>query len=410
MKKVMILGAGFEFCGLVEKAKKMGCYTVVCDGYPDAPAKALADKAYTVDVRCIDEIAEICKKECVDNIVTSFSDILFECMIKISAKAGLPCYVKPEMVPAYREKPVTKRICHELGIKVPRFATLRSDFIDEQVQDFEFPCVVKPVDGYGSRGLSVVYSVDEIRKRFDDADVFRRGTILLEEYSSGQELNVMGFVIDGKVNIISIADRNTQKIWDDYVPMLYDVIYPSTIYDTVYDHITETLNKFVAYTGQKSGPIATQCFWTGTEIEVCEIAGRFFGFEHELATYCNGLDIEQLLLDHRYAPQHALEALKHHNAKGTRYSAGIYLNTIQDGVVCDQQSVFDLAKLPMVKECVPFYKIGDTVKRFGPKPYAVRYYLIADSSKALRAAEREIINGVSIRGERGENLIWTPVL
>ena len=107
-KRVMILGAGFEFCGLVEKAKKMGCYTVVCDGYPDAPAKALADKAYTIDVRHIDEIAEICKKERIDNVVASFSDILFECMIKISAKAGLPCYVEPKMLPAYREKTITK--------------------------------------------------------------------------------------------------------------------------------------------------------------------------------------------------------------------------------------------------------------------------------------------------------------
>ena len=98
LRRVMILGAGFEFCGLVIKAKQMGCYVVVCDGYADAPAKKLADKAYTADVREIDAITDICKQERIDNIITSFSDILLECMVKISYAAGLQCYIKPEKI------------------------------------------------------------------------------------------------------------------------------------------------------------------------------------------------------------------------------------------------------------------------------------------------------------------------
>lgn len=409
-KRVMILGAGFEFCGLVEKAKKMGCYTVVCDGYPDAPAKALADKAYTIDVRHIDEIAETCKKERIDNVVASFSDILFECMIKISAKAGLPCYVEPKMLPAYREKTITKSICEKVGVKVPKFTQLKADFTDDQIQDFKFPCVIKPVDGYGSRGLSVVHSIDEVRERFAAADVFQQGTVLLEEYSRGQELNVMGFVVDGKVRILSVADRNTQIIWDNYIPVLYDVSYPSKFLDIVYDKVEDALNKFVSYTGQRSGPIATQCFWTGEEIEICEIAGRFFGLEHELVEYNNGLDIEQLLLDHRYAPERVAAQLKHHNAKGLHCSTGVYLHTIHDGIVCNQESIFNLAKLPAVKEFVPFYKVGDKVGRFGPKQYAVRYFLAANSSEEIDATERKILREINIQGEHGENLLWIPVL
>lgn len=37
-----------------------------------------------------DAIAELCKKERVDGIITSFSDLLMECMVKIAAKADLP--------------------------------------------------------------------------------------------------------------------------------------------------------------------------------------------------------------------------------------------------------------------------------------------------------------------------------
>ena len=48
-QRLMILGSMDEFIEIVNKAKKRGIYTVVCDGYPDGPAKKYADKAY----RCV---------------------------------------------------------------------------------------------------------------------------------------------------------------------------------------------------------------------------------------------------------------------------------------------------------------------------------------------------------------------
>ena len=39
-----------------------------------------------------------------------------------------------------------------------------------------------------------------------------------------------------------------------------------------------------------------QFFWSpGETISVCEVAGRFFGYEHELVDYCCGLKLENLL-------------------------------------------------------------------------------------------------------------------
>ena len=58
-QRLMILGSMDEFIELVNKAKKRGIYTVVCDGYPDGPAKKYADKAYDIDIRKVDEIVEV---------------------------------------------------------------------------------------------------------------------------------------------------------------------------------------------------------------------------------------------------------------------------------------------------------------------------------------------------------------
>ena len=79
--KVLILGTLGEFTELVKKAKEKGYETVVCDGYADGIARTYADKAYTIPVTDVDAIALMCREEGVDGIITSFSDLLLECMV-----------------------------------------------------------------------------------------------------------------------------------------------------------------------------------------------------------------------------------------------------------------------------------------------------------------------------------------
>lgn len=117
--KVLILGTLGEFTELVKKAKEKGYETVVCDGYADGIARTYADKAYTIPVTDVDAIALMCREEGVDGIITSFSDLLLECMVKIADKAGLPCYLKPEQLSWYRDKSACRDVLDKLGLPAP---------------------------------------------------------------------------------------------------------------------------------------------------------------------------------------------------------------------------------------------------------------------------------------------------
>ena len=119
--RIFILGSSEEFIQLVKLSKARGICTIVCDGNPDGPAKKEADIVYDVDVRSTEKIAEICRKERVDGILTAFSDLLLECMVKIAAKAGLPCYLIPEQLKFYRDKSVMKKMFASLDIPTPRY-------------------------------------------------------------------------------------------------------------------------------------------------------------------------------------------------------------------------------------------------------------------------------------------------
>ena len=88
--RLLILGTLGEFVQLVCKAREKGYYTIVCDGYPDGPAREFADEAYQIPVTDTEKIAELCREKKIDGIITSFSDLLLECMVKIADRAGIP--------------------------------------------------------------------------------------------------------------------------------------------------------------------------------------------------------------------------------------------------------------------------------------------------------------------------------
>lgn len=308
--KVLILGTLGEFTELVKKAKEKGYETVVCDGYADGIARTYADKAYTIPVTDVDAIALMCREEGVDGIITSFSDLLLECMVKIADKAGLPCYLKPEQLSWYRDKSACRDVLDKLGLPAPGFRKISVELLkqgsEEEIQqsiaNLQYPLISKPLDKYGSRGIFIIHHSDEVRKKaLQTAEYTDCQEILVEEYNDGYEFNMMTWVMDGKVNVISIADREKTEMEEGMLPLSTRNVYPSRFLAEVEKSATDILQNYIRYTGQMEGALSMQFFWKpGRGIQVCEIAGRFFGYEHELTDMVYGFQTEELLLDYLY--------------------------------------------------------------------------------------------------------------
>ena len=231
--RLLILGTLGEFVQLVQKAKQKGYYTIVCDGYPNGEARAYADASYVLPVTDTDAIAELCKKEKIDGIITSFSDLLMECMVKIAAKADLPCYLKPEQLPWYRDKSVCRQTLSELGLPTPGYVKIpvslsgEPDKIKQLVQNLSYPLISKPMDKYGSRGIYIIYDERELAAQVTrTAEFTDLEEVLVEEYNDGFEFNMMTWVNDGKVNVISIADREKTQPEADMLPISTRNAYP----------------------------------------------------------------------------------------------------------------------------------------------------------------------------------------
>jgi len=409
INRLLILGSLDEFVLLVKKAQDMGIYTIVCDGYKNSPAKLQADTSYDIPVGDIDAIISMCKKEKVDGIITSFSDFLFECMVKIADGANLPCYASPAQLDYYRNKETMKSMFYKLGIPTPSFTTLDSNFQDEELSNFTFPVVVKPLDKYGSRGLKIYDDISSIRNNFHEicatSDIKK---ILVEEYNTGFEFNMMTWVLDGKIHVISIADREKTEIGNHEIPISSRNIYPSRLMNHVYEEAVEILQKAADYLHQTSGPLCMQFFWKpGQGIQVCEMAGRFFGYEHELVELSGGVCIEDILLAYACRDHGKLRALiRSHNPWFTKHSATLYFHGIEGATIVSQEKAKELAVAEHADDFILFYNDNSPITHFGKEPYVARYYITADTRESLDEKTDYIFRNISITDAAGCEVIY----
>lgn len=404
----MILGSLQEFIRLTAMAKERGCTVIVSDGYPDGPAKKLADKVYNVNIQETASLVNYCRQEKVDAIITSFSDALFESMVKTADLAGLKCYLKPEQLPYYRDKAVMKKLLDELKIPTPRHVCLEQGFSDQQLADLRFPVVTKPLDMYGSRGLYVLNTPQEVRRYFSKAcSSSRRKTILVEEYNTGFEFNLMAWVLNGKVHILGIADREKSPTGTTRdIPVSTRNVYPSRLIHYVYEPALKVLETYIQATGQKDGALSMQFFWTpGQPLEVCEIAGRFLGYEHELIEYSSGLSIEKLLLDYLFDEKALQKTLENHSPFMKDHSAVLYFHG-KPGMIANQQAAYDIAEWPEVLESQIFYEEGEPVVVHGPNPYMARYFITGKTRAYIDNVTKKIFDAMTIKDFHGRELLY----
>ena len=411
--RLLILGTLGEFVQLVKKSKERGYYTIVCDGYPDGPARQYADASYVIPVTDIDAVAELCQKEKVDGIVTSFSDLLMECMVRIAEKAGLPCYLKPEQLCWYRDKSACRELLSKLGLPTPGFvkvpAAERNEYkLAEMTAGLKYPLISKPLDKYGSRGIFIIKDQRQLAgsvhktAEFTDLD-----EILIEEYNDGFEFNMMTWVSDGVVKVISIADREKTQFGEGALPESTRNVYPSCLIDKVEESALSLLQSYIAYTGQKEGPLSMQFFWKpGEGIQVCEIAARFFGYEHELTDMVYRFNMEELLLNYVYDKAYVAKMLDAQDIrKPLVHGAVLYFHGKMKRIR-EQQAAYDLAKENAVVKPWIFYETGEEVVAYGPNPYLALYYIEAGSREELDQISEYFFEKMSMTDPDGEEIVF----
>ncbi len=204
MKKIIILGAGIYQVPLIKKAKEMGLY-VICISIPgDYPGFEFADKVYYIDTRAYEEVLAVAKKEGIEGIVTTGTDVALKTvgyvnnemhLAGISYESAALCADKSLMKDAFAKDSVNTAE-HKRVYSLEEAAAFM-----EQLGD---SIVIKPVDSSGSRGISIVSKREDLEEAYNKAaSISKQEYVIVERFIDGEEIGIDCFIAGGSIKFIA---------------------------------------------------------------------------------------------------------------------------------------------------------------------------------------------------------------
>lgn len=205
MKKVLVIGAGAYQVPLIQRIKELGHKAYCVDGSSKAPGIAFADGYKIVDVCDKNVCLSYAQELQIDAVMTYGATITLPTVAYIGKIMGLPA-LDEKAAEISKSKYAIKQCLADGGLNTDGTFFCLKNKEDVKNSKFEFPCVIKPSDGSGSKGVSIVNAEEELEKAIDYAfGAARFGEIYTESFIPGEEYSVEAFCANGKAYVYAVV-------------------------------------------------------------------------------------------------------------------------------------------------------------------------------------------------------------
>ena len=286
MKTVLFVGAGRHQRRAIARAKALGLRVAAIDRNPDAPGLVLADVAEVVDFGDVGAAVEAARRIAPDGVLTVASDRAVPVVAAIADAMGLPG-IGPEAAHSATNKLAMRRTLALAGVPQPRFG---------DVEEVGFPCVVKPVDSAGQRGLRLVRSAEELGTALEGALAeSQAGEAIVEQFVDGVEVNCLAVARDGEVTVLTLSDRR-RPAGDGFGVCLAHV-FPATIDSDAAAEAERVAAAAVRAIGLRDSVAYPQLLVSADGVRLVEIAARVpAGLMDEVSRLGIGVDLVRIAL------------------------------------------------------------------------------------------------------------------
>lgn len=412
-KKLLILGGISHMIDVVNTAKGMGVYTIVCDYSPLSPAKQIADKSYDVSTTDIDALYDIAVNEAVDGVFAGFEDLNTWNALRLCEKVGLPFYATEEQLRLTSNKQNFKDFCRKSDVPVVSEIRLSSMDEVEQINDCDFPLIVKPVDSYGSRGITIVHNVSELAFSYEKAISFSKmKTFIVERFYSGYGVEFYYTVINGIPYLSAITDRYVINQGDGVPPLPTATIFPSKHFGLFYDKYNDALKEMIIRMGIKNGLLLFQAVKSKEDIYIYEMAFRLTGEKHyQIIEAETGYDIMKMMIRLALGENDGIESPQLYDKYCLPKLACNLAILVGKGQIKTIEGLDSILSNPHVIDYVQTLYEGDTVEYIGNYgQILIRLNIVADTKTELDIILKNIEDTVKVYSTEGEDMIISHFL
>lgn len=272
-KRVLILGVAPVQMDAILQLKEMGYETYACAKEKDGPGVEVADHFEKINILDIDSLIKFIKRNDISLVYSVGSDLAMPVACHISELLNLPHFVSEK----------TARICNNKDLMRTKMGNnfkgnVKFQVVKSEKEDIklEFPFIIKPADSQGQRGVRLVNNFEEYLKYFPESKQYSRsGLVILEQYISGFEISVNGYIVNGEIKFLIPSDRIT---WPQFTGLIHKHIVPSEKLtrneENELEHIVELACKKL---GINNGPVYLQMKIEQGKPYIIEITPRLDG-------------------------------------------------------------------------------------------------------------------------------------
>ena len=255
-KKLLLLGGSRYLRPVIREAHALGLYVITCDYLPDNSAHRLSDQYLNISILDKDKVLDAARELQIDGVMSFACDPGVVTAAYVAEKLGLPYPASYESTCILQDKGRFRAFLRDNGFTVPwarRYTDKQAALAD--AKSFTWPCIVKPVDCAGSKGVRRVDSSFELEAAIDYAlDFSHSGAFIIEQFITqrGYSSDTDCFVKDGKLCYCSFDEqRFDREAENPYTPAAYS--WPSSMPQEIQAELKSELQRLMTLLGITTG-------------------------------------------------------------------------------------------------------------------------------------------------------------
>ena len=363
-KKLMLLGGLRYLLPVIEEAHKLGTYVITADYLPDNIAHKYSDEYCNVSIIDKDAVLKEAQRLQIDGILSHAVDPGVVTAAYVAEQMGLPFQCSYKTACILQDKHLFRKFLSDNGFNCPNAKGYNN--VQDALKDvdyFNWPVIVKPVDSAGSKGVTKVEEKEKLQEAIEFAlSESHNGYFIIEDFLEKQGFSAgsESFVVDGKLLYNGFYDQYFDKhAINPYTPSAE--VWPSIMEQKYQEEIKSELQRLFTLLGVTTGLFNVECrVCTNGKAYLMEVSPRAGGNRlAEMLNYAADVNVNEA--ETRKALGLSIENMHEPNYKG--HFAILVLHSDKTGVFESVTINTDFKKSHVIEKEIRLNK-GDKVLSF----------------------------------------------
>lgn len=274
-RAALVLGANAGQADLIRYLIAHNWNVTACAHREGGTGAKLAHNFVLQDITDISGVARLAQEIGAEFIYSVSSDVAVPSVVGASSALGLPHYFDQELVALLDDKAALRAKLNANQLSVVPYVRARN--IEACTGWSTYPCMVKPADSQGQRGVAKVLAAEDLEAALVNAiNLSPTGTAIVEAWLEGVEISYNVLVADGRVVINEVSERLVHGDHLVGVPRGH-LIPPVAVDSVICAQGAELVEAVTALLGIRDGTLYFQMKATSDGPRIIEIAPRLDG-------------------------------------------------------------------------------------------------------------------------------------